>query len=127
MPRKLHSEKTRNKLQKRREELQRKIELETVRKQNPEEYERILKQLNCRTREERETQIKTLKQKLNEIGIPDFQLVEFLNMGETFIETGNSIRKEIYFDGMLNGAYIIVELNSDRDKVCSIVTKNIRN
>ena len=126
MVKKKQSEKTRLKLQRRKEELHRKVELDKLRKTNPEKYEIMMGKMNRRTTEERQTQIDELHRKLNGIGIPDYQLTEFLNMGETFIETGNTVKRELHFDGMLNGAYLEVELNAELDKECSITTKNVR-
>jgi len=126
MSKKKQSEKTRLKLQRRKEELQRRVELDKLRTQNPEQYERLMTKMNRRTLEERRTQVSELHRKLNGIGIPDYQLTEFLNMGETFIESGITIKKELYFDGMLNGAYLVVELESESNKECSITTKNVR-
>lgn len=126
MPKKKQSEKTRLKLQRRREELRRQIELQNLMKTDPEQYERLMGKMNKRTHEERQLQVDELHRKLNGIGIPDYQLTEFLNMGEMFVETGNTVKRELHFDGMLNGAYLVVELESDKTKECSITTKNVR-
>ena len=126
MPKRKQSDKTRLKIQKRKEELQRRVELDTLRKTDPKKYEIMMGKLNRRTSDQRQKQVNELHRKLNGIGIPDYQLTEFLNMGETFIVNGNTVKKELHFDGMLNGAYLEVELNAEKDKECSITTKNVR-
>lgn len=126
MSKKKQSEKTRLKLQLRKEELQKQVELDKLRKENPEQYDKLMMKNGKRNIEEREKQVNELHRKLNGIGIPDYQLTDFLNMGETFIVSGNTVKRELHFDGMLNGAYLEVELNAELDKACSITTKNIR-
>jgi hypothetical protein len=123
---KRQTDKTRLKLEKRKQKNRQRIELDNLRKENPERYDEIIGKMNIRTQKERQKQVDELRRKLNGIGIPDFQLTEFGTICRTFIETGNAIKKELHFGGMLNGAYLELELNAGRDKECSITTKNVR-
>lgn len=108
--------------------------LSKLQKENPEEYARIIESKHqeylktcTRDRKERELQVNRLKKKLLEIGIEKYMsgFKRFNEISNKFVEMGENIQEDIHIEEM-QGVYLIVSLNTEKDKDCSITTKNLR-